>query len=312
MVLVAGSANLDFVVRAQHIPAPGETVMGHSVQSFAGGKGANQAVASARAGGVRTEMVLALGTDSHAEFLKTSLQSAGVALHIHVCADQTSGTAFICVADNAENAITVAPGANGSLQARHLPPLAGFSHLLMQLETPLDAVAACARAAKAAGMSVVLNAAPARTLSPDLLALVDILIVNEGELRSFSPGASSISLAMQALPCEAVVVTLGPRGSAARFGTQWFFQPGFAVDAVDTTGAGDTFCGMLVAQLSLGAGPAQALQLANAAAALACTAMGAQASVPTRAAVAAFMQSQGPANTDGEHRLRDACQQATA
>ena len=312
MVLVAGSANLDFVVRAQHIPAPGETVMGHSVQSFAGGKGANQAVASARAGGVRTEMVLALGTDSHAEFLKTSLQSAGVALHIHVCADQTSGTAFICVADNAENAITVAPGANGSLQARHLPPLAGFSHLLMQLETPLDAVAACARAAKAAGMSVVLNAAPARTLSPDLLALVDILIVNVGELRSLSPGASSISLAMQALPCKAVVVTLGPQGSAARFGTQWFFQPGFAVDAVDTTGAGDTFCGMLVAQLSLGAGPAQALQLANAAAALACTAMGAQASVPTRAAVAAFMQSQGPANTDGEHRLRDACQQATA
>jgi ribokinase len=159
---------------------------------------------------------------------------------------------------------------------------------------------------------VVLNAAPARTLSPDLLALVDILIVNEGELRSLSPGASSISLAMQALPCKAVVVTLGPQGSAARFGTQWFFQPGFAVDAVDTTGAGDTFCGMLVAQLSLGAGPAQALQLANAAAALACTAMGAQASVPTRAAVAAFMQSQGPANTDGEHRLRDACQQATA
>lgn len=312
MVLVAGSANLDFVVRAQHIPAPGETVMGHSVQSFAGGKGANQAVASARAGGVRTEMVLALGTDSHAEFLKTSLQSAGVALHIHVCADQTSGTAFICVADNAENAITVAPGANDSLQARHLPPLAGFSHLLMQLETPLDTVAACARAAKAAGMSVVLNAAPARTLSPDLLALVDILIVNEGELRSLSPGASSISLAMQALPCKAVVVTLGPQGSAARFGTQWFFQPGFAVDAVDTTGAGDTFCGMLVAQLSLGAGPAQALQLANAAAALACTAMGAQASVPTRAAVATFMQSQGPANTDGEHRLRDACQQATA
>ena len=312
MVLVAGSANLDFVVRAQHIPAPGETVMGHSVQSFAGGKGANQAVASARAGGVRTEMVLALGTDSHAEFLKTSLQSAGVALHIHVCADQTSGTAFICVADNAENAITVAPGANDSLQARHLPPLAGFSHLLMQLETPLDTVAACARAAKAAGMSVVLNAAPARTLSPDLLALVDILIVNEGELRSLSPGASSISQAMQALPCEAVVVTLGPQGSAARFGTHWFFQPGFAVDAVDTTGAGDTFCGMLVAQLSLGAGPAQALQLANAAAGLACTAMGAQASVPTRAAVAAFMQSQGPANTDGEHRLRDACQQATA
>jgi len=312
MVLVAGSANLDFVVRAQHIPAPGETVMGHSVQSFAGGKGANQAVASARSGGVRTKMVLALGTDSHAEFLKTSLQSAGVDLHIHVCADQTSGTAFICVADNAENAITVAPGANDSLQARHLPPLAGFSHLLMQLETPLDTVAACARAAKAAGMSVVLNAAPARTLSPDLLALVDILIVNVGELRSLSPGASSISLAMQALPCKAVVVTLGPQGSAARFGTQWFFQPGFAVDAVDTTGAGDTFCGMLVAQLSLGAGPAQALQLANAAAALACTAMGAQASVPTRSAVAAFMQSQGPANTDGEHRLRDACQQATA
>ena len=307
MVLVAGSANLDFVVRAAHIPAPGETLMGHSVQSFAGGKGANQAVASARAGGVRTEMVLALGRDSHADFLKTSLQSAGVGMHLHESAKQTTGTAFICVADNAENAITVAPGANNDLQVQHLPSLAGFSHLLMQLETPLPTVTACAAAAKAAGLTVVLNAAPAYPLAPELLALVDILIVNEGELRSLAPGAGSVAQAMQALPCAAVVVTLGAQGSAARFGEQWFFQPGFAIQALDTTGAGDTFCGMLVAQLSQGLPPAQALQQANAAAALACTAMGAQASIPTQAAVAAFLQSLGPEDLAAVTRLRDAC-----
>jgi len=309
MVLVAGSANLDFVVRAAHIPAPGETVMGHSVQSFAGGKGANQAVACARAGAVRTEMVLALGRDSHAHVLQNSLQSAGVGLHIHSCAEQTTGTAFICVADNAENAITVASGANDSLKAEHLPPLAGFSHLLMQLETPLATVAASAAAAKAAGLTVVLNAAPARPLAPDLLALIDILIVNEGELRSLAPKAGSIAQAMQALPCAAVVVTLGPQGSAARFGSQWFFQPGFAVQALDTTGAGDIFCGMLVAQLSQGQPAAQALRQASAAAALACTAMGAQASVPTQAAVAAFLQSLGPDAPEAVQRLREFCGQ---
>ncbi|MCB2041655.1 MAG: ribokinase, partial [Rhodoferax sp.] len=137
MILVAGSANLDFVVRAGHIPAPGETVLGHSLATHPGGKGANQAVAAARAGAATTHMLLALGADAHAEPLEQSLREAGVQAHIVRCADTATGTAFICVSDDAENAITVAPGANARLAPHHLPPLDGYSHLLMQLETPL-------------------------------------------------------------------------------------------------------------------------------------------------------------------------------
>ena len=141
MIFVAGSANLDFVVRATHIPAPGETVLGRAFQTFPGGKGANQAIACARAGGAATHMLLALGADAYAQPLEASLADAGVVQHV-IRSDQPTGTAFICVSDDAENAITVAPGANASLQAAHLPPLAGFSHLLLQLETPLHTVTA--------------------------------------------------------------------------------------------------------------------------------------------------------------------------
>ena len=119
-VLVAGSANLDFVVRAAHVPAPGETVLGREFMTFPGGKGANQAIACARAGAASTRMLLALGNDAFATPIEDSLRTAGVELDI-VRVDQPTGTAFICVSDDAENAITVAPGANGTLVAAHLP-----------------------------------------------------------------------------------------------------------------------------------------------------------------------------------------------
>ena len=129
MILVAGSANLDFVVRAPRVPQSGETVLGHDFKTYPGGKGANQAIACARAGGVETEMLLALGDDAFAVPIEASLKSAGVRLHTQRVADQPTGTAFICVSDNAENAITVAPGANSSLSEAHLPSLQGVSHL---------------------------------------------------------------------------------------------------------------------------------------------------------------------------------------
>ena len=168
MILVAGSANLDFVVRAARIPGPGETVLGRAFKTYPGGKGANQAVAAARAGGTSTHMLLALGNDAYSRPLEDSLQAAGVQLHVLRCGQEPTGTAFICVADDAENAITVAPGANALLAAEHLPPLLGYSHLLMQLETPLETVIAYARAARVAGVNVVLNAAPARALPQPL------------------------------------------------------------------------------------------------------------------------------------------------
>ena len=213
MILVAGSANLDFVVRAARIPAPGETVLGREFRTFPGGKGANQAVACARAG-AQVSMLLALGDDAFAAPLEESLRGAGVRLHV-VRVPEPTGTAFICVSDAGENAITVAPGANSMLAPAHLPPLAGFSHLLMQLETPIATVEAYARAARQSGVKVVLNAAPAQALPPSLLALVDVLVVNEGELAAFAPGRGRVEerIARLGLPC--VVATLGDGGSVA-------------------------------------------------------------------------------------------------
>src|SRR5690606_6591893 len=141
-VLVAGSANLDFVVRAPHAPAPGETVLGGELQTFPGGKGANQAVACARAGDAPTTMLVALGDDAQGARLRASLREAGVALVEKRASGAASGVAFICIADTGENSIVVAPGANDLLAAEDLPPLDGISHLLLQLETPLASVTA--------------------------------------------------------------------------------------------------------------------------------------------------------------------------
>ncbi len=296
-VLVAGSANLDFVVRAAHVPAPGETVLGHGFSTFPGGKGANQAVACARAGGAATQMLLALGEDDFATPIEASLRAAGVALSIVREPLLPTGTAFICLADTAENAITVAPGANGCLRAAHLPPLDGVDWLLLQLETPLDTVTAYARSARAAGLKVALNAAPAQVLPAALLEALDVLIVNEGELDvvAGNPPDLASGLARLAVPC--VIVTLGARGCLARVDGQIVLQPAFRIAPLDTTAAGDTFCGALVAALAGGQSMAQALLAATAASALACTRLGAQSSIPTRAEVDALLSD--PARVPG-------------
>jgi ribokinase len=211
MILVAGSANLDFVVRAAHIPAPGETVLGRSFQTFPGGKGANQAVACARAGGAATRMLPALGDDAFAPPIGASLRDAGVQLQVVRVAGEPTGTAFICVSDDAENAITVAPGANAQLRPADLPPLDGVTHLLLQLETPLHTVTDYAMRAQAAGVTVMLNAAPARALPAGLLAAVDLLIVNEGELEAIAGVAADLDAALALLAVPSVVVTRGCR-----------------------------------------------------------------------------------------------------
>ncbi|MEO5676675.1 MAG: ribokinase [Usitatibacter sp.] len=292
MILVAGSANLDFVVRAGHIPAPGETVLGRGFETFPGGKGANQAVAAARAGGAETAMLVALGDDPFAAPLEASIASAGVRMHVVRTADLPTGTAFICVSDDAENAITVAPGANGALRAAHLPPLDGITHLLMQLEIPLETVGAYAQAARARGVKVVLNAAPAQALSPALLELIDVLIVNEGELAIVSGHRGGIAECLERIGVPCVVVTLGDQGCRARIQGETIRQEAFAVEAVDTTAAGDTFCGVLVAAMGRGLALPEALRHASAAGALACTRPGAQASIPTQAEVSRLLDRQ--------------------
>lgn len=307
MILVAGSANLDFVVRAHHIPAPGETVLGQAFQTYPGGKGANQAVACAKAGGASTHMLLALGTDLYAEPLRNSLAAANVALHEVSAMCIPTGCAFICVSDQGDNAITVAPGANLCLGSHHLPDLTGFSHLLMQLEIPLASVSAFAQRAKTHGVKVVLNAAPAQPLPAELLEAVDVLVVNESELAALVARPADVvsNLRQMAVPC--VVVTLGERGCVARLGNHFFVQPAFTVTAVDTTCAGDTFSGVLVAALSQGDAIDLAMRRASAAAALACTGHGAQPSIPAADVVAAFLAQHRQSLAADETALRAYC-----
>ena len=293
MIFVAGSANLDFVVRAPHIPAPGETVLGFDFKTFAGGKGANQAIACARAGGAATEMLLALGDDAFARPLEDSLRLADVRMHIKRV-DQPTGTAFICVSDDAENAITVAPGANQALRPSDLPALVSCSHLLMQLEIPIKAVVAYAQAARAQGVKVVLNAAPAQFLGSEVLALIDILIVNEGELAAIAGPAGGVEQQLGRVQVPCVIVTLGSQGALARVEGSPIRQSAFPVSPVDTTGAGDTFCGVLVAALAHGQTVAQAMRQACAAGALACTQPGAQSSIPTQLELEQFLKDQSP------------------
>lgn len=292
MILVAGSSNLDFVVRASRIPRPGETVLGEGFRTFPGGKGANQAVACARAGGAVTHLLTALGADAFAQPIETSLHDAQVQLHVIRSDSEPTGCAFICVSSDGENAISVAPGANATLLPGHLPPLSGFSHLLLQLETPLSTVLAYAQAARSQGLSVVLNAAPAQSLPADLLEKVDILVVNEGELAAVTRHEGSIAQCLERIQVPIIVVTLGAKGCCARGPDQLFFQPAYAVKPVDTTAAGDTFCGVLVAALSRGADLAQALRTASAAGALACTIQGAQSSIPRSSDVMDFLAQQ--------------------
>jgi ribokinase len=292
-ICVLGSANMDLVVFADRAPAMGETVTGDRFLTIPGGKGANQAVACARAGGADTQMLLALGDDPQAAPLETSLRDAGVALHIVRTPQVQTGTAFVSLGDDAENAIIVVPGANMQLRPEDLPELDDVDALLLQLETPLPTVEAWARSARAAGVTVALNAAPmpAQHLPASLLAAIDLLIVNEGELAALVPGAGTVAERVAALDVPGVIVTLGPRGCYARIRGATLLQPGFRVEALDTTGAGDTFCGTLVAGIASGLAPERALRRACAASALACTRYGAQASVPTRGEVDVLLAS---------------------
>ena len=290
MILVAGSANIDFVTRVEHIPAPGETVLGQSYSVSGGGKGANQAVACGRSGG-KASFLGALGADSFAETLRASLRESGVQDQ-SLTLDLPTGAAFISVSEAGENAITVASGANAGLKPEHLGGLQDVTHLVMQLEIPLGSVVAYAQAAKLAGVQVVLNAAPARELPPELLNSVSLLVVNEGELASLvGPGQVRAQLRRAAdLGPARVIVTLGGQGSLALDTLapaeyQYVQVPAQRVKVLDTTGAGDTYVGALVTALSEGQVLAQAMHFATTAAGLACTRAGAQPSMPTRAEI---------------------------
>ncbi len=243
-VVVVGSANVDLVLPVQRIPRPGETVLAGTMTRGPGGKGANQAVASARAG-ARTAMVVSLGDDDGGVLLRDALGGSGVDLSLVSTSEAPTGAAIITLDEFGENSIVVAPGANGELTLSDsaLAAIGAARIVLSQLEIPLRTV----QAAAAASAYFILNAAPAAELPDELLAEVELLVVNETEAEMIA-GADRSAL-LKKVP--SAVVTLGGAGSVILTrGHDEIAVPGVPVNVVDTTAAGDTFCGVLAATLS--------------------------------------------------------------
>ncbi|MGW2228929.1 ribokinase [Streptomyces formicae] len=289
-IAVLGSANMDLVAYVAKAPQRGETVTGREFRTVPGGKGANQAVAAARAGAT-VSMIGAVGTDAHGTRLRSALEHSGVDTDLLRTVETATGTAHIVVDDDGGNSIVVIPGANGTLTA--LAPgdeglIASADALLLQLEVPLDGVLAAAQAARRHGVRTVLTPAPAQPLPPELLAATDLLLPNEHEAAALTGIADDPRAAAGALLSQVpeVVITLGSRGSlyAAR-GADPVVVPARRVTAVDTTGAGDTFAGTLAVALAEGNSVADALGWASAAAALSVQRTGASASMPYRSEI---------------------------
>ena len=302
-IIVVGSSNTDMIIKLDRIPRPGETILGGEFVTAAGGKGANQAVAAARAGG-KVTLIARVGHDMFGEESIAGFRRAGINLnHIVRDAAAPSGVALIFVAKDGENSIAVASGANGRLSPADVKmaelAFASATTVLMQLETPLETVQATAELAAKAGIKFILNPAPARPLPDKLLKLVSILTPNETEAELLTGiKVSDVRTAVQATDkllargVATVILTLGARGAFVASGEIRQLVPGFKVNPVDTTGAGDTFNGTLAVALGEGRALMDAVRFANAAAAISVTRLGAQPSTPTRQEIDQFLQSQ--------------------
>jgi ribokinase len=303
-IVVFGSINLDLVARSPRIPAPGETLTGNSFETIPGGKGANQAVAAARLG-VPTQMMGRVGGDAFGQTLLQGLRESGVDCdRVRIDPSTHSGVALITVDAASENSIVVIPGANGNVDQSDIDRLqAVLAHdpapkvLLLQLETPLPMVIAAAQAAQAAGVTVILDPAPARSDLPnELYGLIDIATPNQIEaeqltgfpVREFESAASA-AIALRQRGIRTVIVKLGKQGALCVSETETFQIPSFPVQAIDTVGAGDAFNGGLAAAIASGIPFRQATIQAAAVAALSVTKAGAQPSLPTKAELAEFL-----------------------
>lgn len=269
-IVVLGSTNMDLVTTAAALPEPGQTLLGNSFHTTPGGKGSNQAVAAARAGG-RVEFIGAVGSDALGGELRDRLTAAGVGTDLLRTVPGPSGIAAITVDDDAENTIVVVPGANAELTTLtdgDLAALRGSALLMLQLEIPLAAVVAAATAASSAGAVVLLNPSPVQPLPPSLLSAVTVLVLNQGEADAL--GADAIRTVPH------LVTTLGARGVHYRGpdGDE-HTVPAPRVKAIDTTGAGDAFTGTLAVAWAAGDPPLIALEKACAAGAQATTVRGA-------------------------------------
>ncbi|WP_411167194.1 Ribokinase [Aeromonas sp. DSM 116730] len=302
-LVVLGSVNADHVLRVPHFPRPGETLTGHSYQVVPGGKGANQAVAAARLGAA-VSFIARIGDDAIGQQMKTGFANDGIDVSAVELDDKLpTGIAIIYVSDEGENSIGLSTEANGALDSamvkRHEAMIAGAHTLLLQLEVPLESVFEAAKLARSHGTRVVLNPAPAQPLSADLLALVDLITPNQTEAELLTgvkvtgeASAAQASARFHQMGIADVMITLGSQGVYCSNGQQQALIPGFRVEAVDTTAAGDTFNGALLAAELAGADFHSAVRFAHGAAALSVTRFGAQSSIPGKQEVDTFLQSQ--------------------
>jgi ribokinase len=315
-VVVVGSANVDLIVGLPRFAGPGETVLGDSLDRGLGGKGANQAVAAARMG-ARTVLLGSVGADAEGEFIRGELSAAGVDVSQLTASPRASGVAIVQVDHSGENSIVVIAGANAAdppFDPAALDVLGGSRVMLAQLEIPVERMLSAARIARAGGAMVILNAAPSGAATAESLAAVDLLVVNEHEAADLMalPIAESTGVGIPGAPSDsgpqapihpagfaeaesllrlapAVLVTHGTRGSyyASRTGDR-YAAAAVRVEAIDTTGAGDCYCGVLAAALSRGATMPDAMAEATYAAALCVQRPGAAPAMPTAAELADF------------------------
>ena len=305
MIIVLGSINMDLVVRVPHLPVPGETILGGDLGTVPGGKGANQAVAAARAG-ASVKFFGMVGQDAFGPQLTESLAANGIDVGGIGKSPRPTGVASILVDDAAENVIAVSSGANGDVHAGLVPDAvlgASGATLLMQMEVPAPAVERILARTRGLSTVSVLNLAPVRPIDPLALEALDVLIVNQGEGQQL---AANLAIEAPSEPIDlarvlakrtgsACVMTLGRDGAVAVDGANAWRIGILPVNSVDTTGAGDAFCGALAAGLDGGLVLPDALRRAAVAGALACEGLGAQESVPTEAAVSARLGDLAPA-----------------
>lgn len=292
-IVVLGSCNTDMVVKSSRLPVPGETILGGTFMMNPGGKGANQAVAAARLGGNVT-FVTKTGNDLFGRQSIELYNDENINTEfISSDPDLPSGVALITVDGEGENCIVVASGANGSLSPADVKDsekeIASADILLMQLEVPIETVEYAAKMAKKNGVKVILNPAPAQSLSNDLLSNIHMIIPNETEAEIISGiKVTDVESAKKAadMICskgvDIVVITMGSAGALIKEGNQYHQIPALRVKAVDTTAAGDTFCGAISVALSEGKSLVDAIKFANQCSAITVTRMGAQASIPYR------------------------------
>lgn len=300
MISVIGSLNMDLVVRTPRAPKAGETLAGTDFHLIPGGKGANQAVAAARAG-AEVRMVGCIGADAFGPLMLESLTAAGVNVSgVSRLIEAATGTATIIVEDDGQNRIIAVPGANGKVSPEVIdhqwPAIQQSDLILLQHEIPLASVHAVIERAYAAGIRVLLNPSPFYPIPADILAKVNTLIVNEGEAEALTgvtvsniKTARSAAASLTGMGVQSVILTLGSNGVLLHTATEELFQPAFQVEAVDTTAAGDTFTGSYAASILHGLQPQEALHFASAASALAVTRLGAQTSIPVKQEIEDFL-----------------------